>query len=191
MMTNSASNSASPPVIRRLLRHERWRLADHLLRLSPRDRYMRFGGHVSDDFIRRYAESPEWFRRSILGCFLGNEMIGAADFRLLDGRWPREAELAFSVEAEYQGRGIGTELFRRMAIFARNRGVTRLFIVTLPSNRRMRHIASKFHMVTEPCEGEVEGRLELLWPNPLSLMDEALEEGQAWLRNLSGREQVL
>jgi GNAT superfamily N-acetyltransferase len=56
--------------------------------------------------------------------------------RLVGDDWPREAELAFSVEGRFQGQGIGTELFRRLVMFARNRSVKKAYLITEPSNER-------------------------------------------------------
>ncbi|MGD8709936.1 MAG: GNAT family N-acetyltransferase [Ectothiorhodospiraceae bacterium] len=172
---------ASKPIIRRLWWHERDLFRDHLLRLGARDRRMRFGGHVTDEFIRHYAGDRDILQRRLLGCFVDGELRGVGEFRLLGGYWPREAELAFSVEAPFQERGIGSELFRRTVTFARNRGLERVFITTLASNRPMQRMARRFGMRLRPCAGELEGRLELVAPNYLSVMNEFLEEGVALL----------
>ncbi len=141
---------------------------------------MRFAGHVSDRFIRGYAGREDWLQRTVLGAFADGELRGAAECRLLPGNWPREAELAFSVEQNLQGRGIGSALFARMLTFARNRVLHRVYLTTLASNRRMRHIAGKFGMRLRVCDGDLEGRLELLGPDYISLWEEAWQESQGW-----------
>ncbi|PWG65525.1 N-acetyltransferase [Spiribacter halobius] len=178
----SRNGPAPPAIIRRLWWSERGMIADHLLRLSPHDRYQRFGGHVSDATVTAHALRGDAFRRHFLGAFVDGALRGVAECALLDGLPPREAELAFSVERSSQGRGIGTELFRRMLVFARNRGVARVFILTLAGNRRMRHIAAKFHLAMEAQEGELEGRLQLVAPDYLSVLSEAMGEGGAWVQ---------
>jgi len=179
--------SRAPAVIRRLWWSERGEVADHLLRLSELDRYLRFGGHVADASVRAHAHAGDTFRRHFIGAFVDGVLRGVAEFALIRHLPRPEAELAFSVESDYQGRGIGTELFRRMLVFARNRGVGRVFIVSLPGNRRMRHIAGKFRLDTRPVDGEMEGRLELVSPDYLSVLEEAVGEGGALLQASLGR----
>ncbi|WP_435099691.1 GNAT family N-acetyltransferase [Arhodomonas sp. AD133] len=142
---------------------------------------MRFAGHVSDRFIGSYTGRDDWLQRTVLGAFADGELRGAAECRLLPGNWPQEAELAFSVEQSLQGRGIGSALFARMLTFARNRALQRVYLTTLAHNRRMRHIAGKFGMRLSVCDGDLEGRLELLGPDYVSLWEEAWQESHGWL----------
>lgn len=181
--------SAAQPaaIIRRLWSSERGQVVDHLLRLSESDRYLRFGGRVADASVRAHAYGGDTLRRHFIGASVDGVLRGVAELALI-GQPPRlEAELAFSVESDYQGRGIGTELFRRMLVFARNRNVARVLIVTVPGNRRMRHIAGKFQLETRPVDGDMEGRLELVSPNYLSMLEEAVGEGGALLQASMGR----
>lgn len=178
----SKAGTETPAIIRRLWWTERAQVADHLLRLSADDRHLRFGGRLADAAVRAHALRGGAFRRHFLGAFADGALRGVAECALLNGLPRLEAELAFSVETPWQGQGIGTELFRRMLVFARNRGVARVFIITLPGNRRMRHIAAKFDLAMEPPHGELEGRLQLVAPDYLSVLQEAMGEGGAWLQ---------
>ena len=180
-MTAESSVDTGHWYIRRLWWHEQDRFLAHLLRLSPEDRYLRFGGHITDDGVRDYVRRGDWLHHSLLGVFVDGELRAVGECRYLERRWPREAELAFSVEKPFQGRGFGTALFQRLLTFARNRAVRRVYVTTLRQNARMRRIARKFHMAIAPQEDEVEGRLELVWPSYLSLVDEALDHGRALL----------
>ena len=66
---------------------------------------------------------------------LGDRLVGVARYdRTAD---EREAEVAFVVADEHQGRGIGTVLLEHLAAAARERGITRFVAETLPDNRRM------------------------------------------------------
>ena len=164
---------------RRLWWYERGLFARHLLRLTRDDRYLRFGGHMSDSALAAYAQGSDWPRHVLLGAFVDGELRGVGECRFLERAWPAEAELAFSVEAPWQGQGLGTELFRRLLTFARNRGVQRVYVTTLRENAPMRRIARRFGMVMARAEDELEGRLELLWPTGLSVAEEAVDQGQA------------
>ena len=50
---------------------------------------------------------------------------------------PREAEVAFLVEDQHQGRGIGQLLLEHLAQAGRERGVERFVADVLPDNQRM------------------------------------------------------
>ncbi len=187
-MTQPISMSLNDSVvIRRLWLHERELWQDHLLRLNPVDRRNRFAGAVNDDFIRSYCGRDEPLGTTLIGAFVDGELRGVAEFRLLDQDWPRRAELAFSVEEGFQGRGIGSELFRRMVMFSRNRSVQKVYISTEPSNDRMRAVARKFGMELSTSYGEVEGRLEVFWPDYASYMEEFMAEGTALLQEAGNR----
>ncbi len=174
-------------VIRRLwwFEQEQWR--DHLLRLSPEDRRLRFAGITSEDAIQRYCDKADPFSMTIIGAFVDGTLRAVGECRMVGDEWPRDAELAFSVEAEYQGRGIGSELFRRLVMYARNRSVKKVYLVTEPYNDRMRRVARKFGMSLSLEYGELEGRLELFWPTYSSVLDEVLAEGAAYWQEASVR----
>jgi acetyl coenzyme A synthetase (ADP forming)-like protein len=73
--------------------------------------------------------------RVVLVAELGDRLVGVARY----DRTPndREADVAFVVADEHQGRGIGTALLEHLAAAARERGITRFVAETLPGNRRM------------------------------------------------------
>ena len=55
---------------RKLLPTEAPLLAEHLIRLSPDDRRLRFGGlFMPDDVIRRYVQGIDWIHSRQVGCF--------------------------------------------------------------------------------------------------------------------------
>jgi len=55
---------------RKLLPTEGPLLADHLIRLDPEDRRLRFGGlFMPDDLVRRYAEAIDWAHAWHIGWF--------------------------------------------------------------------------------------------------------------------------
>ncbi|SEP09871.1 GNAT family N-acetyltransferase [Aquisalimonas asiatica] len=173
----------SEPVIRRLWasEHEDW--CEHLLRLGPQDRRDRFAGVVSDAFIRSYCARVDPFSLTLFGAFVDGELRAVGEFAMLSHDAPRRAELAFSVESGWQNRGLGTALFRRLVMHARNRAVSRVYIVSEPGNRRMHRIARKFDMTLSAEYGETAGRMELLGPSYMSVMEEMMEEGMALFRN--------
>lgn len=181
ILTDIPSNS----VIRQLWPIERNQWRDHLLRLSKPDRKLRFAGSVSDASIHRYCESADMFSTSLVGYFVDGVLRGVGEIRIVQKDWPHTAELAFSVEEGFQCQGIGTELFRRLVMAARNRAVQQVLIVSEQNNLRMRRLACKFGMSVSSNHGEIEGRLELHGPNYASVVQELFEESAALIRSLS------
>jgi GNAT superfamily N-acetyltransferase len=128
--------------VRRLWIGEAELYRQHLLRLDAESRRNRFGGAVSDEFIRRYAESSALSGAVIYGFFVDDVLRGAAELRLLEHAG--DAEAALSVEKPWQSCGVGTALFERVLLAARNRQIERLHMLCLAENRRVQQLARKF-----------------------------------------------
>ena len=170
------------PVVRRLWYGERALWCEHLLRLDPQARRDRFAGLVSDAFIRSYCDEDAPFSQELFGAFVDGELRAVGEFALISGDWPRSAELAFSVEQPWQGQGLGSTLFRRLMVHARNLSVRRVFIISEPHNARMHHIARKHGMALTRDDHEIAGRMELVGPSYFSVMEEVVGEGVAFWR---------
>ncbi len=145
--------------IRKLWSTESNKLRDHLLRLNPQDRRLRFGHAVSDAFIDDYAA-----RIPVMDCITyayveGGAVRAVAEMRKLGLHWGEEAEAAFSVEQGWQNRGIGTALMGRIICSARNRGVNRLMMGCLVENTRIVAIARKHKAQLAIEDGEMMGRI--------------------------------
>jgi GNAT superfamily N-acetyltransferase len=162
--------------IRKLWFTESKKFRDHLLRLDEESRRLRFCMGVDDEFIKKYTSQSNVYDNITYGFFVGNEMYAAAELRMIGDSWSGLAEAAFSVEREFQDSGIGTELFGRLIVTARNHGVNRLYISCLASNRKMQRIAKKYEAELTFDHGEVVGRLRTSIPAPLSLWSEAINE---------------
>jgi GNAT superfamily N-acetyltransferase len=109
-------------VIRKLWLGEHTKYRDHLLRLDTASRHSRFGGGVSDDFIRNFVDLSLSLDAVVHGFFVDGMMRGAAELRQLSARLPGQAEAAISVEKPWQSHGVGSALLRRTLLAARNRG---------------------------------------------------------------------
>lgn len=182
MIDAERSISAPPFAVRRLWPAERGRIRDHLLRLAPEDRALRFCHATKDEFISSYCEHIDWSRASVLGFFVAGEVRGIAELVRLDDPWPPAAELALSVEEPYQDHGIGSALMRHSLVVAQNRLIGTVYLIFLLENRKMLHIARKVAAKLAIREGQVEG--EILAPSPTyhSLVEEVAAEGQALIR---------
>ncbi len=167
--------------IRKLWFTETEKFRDHLLRLDIESRRMRFGMTVDDDFIRNYAGQVSQLESVVYGFFVGGEMHAAAELRMIGDSWAGDAEAAFSVERDYQDSGVGTELLGRLILTARNRGVSRLYMNCLSTNRKMQRIAKKYEADLFFDQGDVVGQLKPANPTPFSLMTEAMEDGSGFV----------
>lgn len=176
MTTNELKNAQIS--FRKLWAADTAALKSHLLRLDQESRRMRFGTPVTDYFIDQYAENALGSHSIAHGYFVDGVLRGVAELRGFRGVEGGEAEAAFSVEVNFQNKGIGTELFSRTVLAARNRGVSKLFVNFLSQNARMQAIAKKFDaVVTYDSDG---GHAEIEAPraNALSIWKEALTDGQ-------------
>jgi GNAT superfamily N-acetyltransferase len=174
-------------VFRKLGPFETWRLRQHLLRLSPEERRLRFSGAVGDAFVTAHCERIDWLRAVIIGHFENGVLRGAAELRLETGIAGR-AELAVTVEGAYQDQGIGTELLGHAITVAANRAMRSIYMICLIDNRRMQHIARKFTDRLIVVEDQAEADLVMQFPTLVSLWQEAAADGfgfvTSWLEQL-------
>jgi ribosomal protein S18 acetylase RimI-like enzyme len=130
--------------IRRLIPADQPLFETHLLRLDAESRRNRFGGAVSEAFLRDYAARAFTLDGVMFGYVEGGELRAAAELRVLTDDVEREAEAAFSVESDWRQRGLATALFERVIESARNRGIRRILVICLPNNRAMQALTRKF-----------------------------------------------
>ena len=104
---------------------------------SPQSVYFRFFGHrteLSDREVTRFT-TVDYHERMAFVAVLRGEMIAIGRYDRLGGG--DEAEVAFAVADEYQGRGLATLLLEYLATYAADNGITRLAADTLADNRSM------------------------------------------------------
>ncbi|MBN9080507.1 MAG: GNAT family N-acetyltransferase [Rhizobiales bacterium] len=169
---------------RRIWRADEAAFRDHLLRLDPQSRHDRFGFGVSDDFIARYAERCFGMDDVIHGFFVDGVLRGAGELRGLGHGLPLAfggaAEAAFSVEKDWRGRGIGTELMERIVRAARNRRAGELYMSCLPHNTPMQRIARKFAAVLQHDVDQVDAAFKPLAASPASVWQEMVEDSASF-----------
>ncbi len=116
--------------------------------LSPETVYRRFFSfhpELSPTELYRFTHVDHRDREAIVASD-GSEIVGVARFDREDD--PTAAEVAFVVADPWQGRGLGSVLFQRLADRARAAGVQRFVADTLPDNLRMLAV---FHHAGLPC----------------------------------------
>lgn len=166
--------------IRSLARRHRHRIKLHLLSLSERDRYLRFGYPASDEQITKYAMGLDFARDEVLGIFNRRlELVAMAHLAYSPepqrpGK-PAMAEFGVSVLNKARGRGFGARLFEHAALHARNRSIDTLFIHALSENAPMLAIARKAGAIVERDGSESEAWLRLPPDTVASHVGEAIE----------------
>ncbi|HVM41832.1 MAG TPA: GNAT family N-acetyltransferase, partial [Acidimicrobiia bacterium] len=106
-------------------------------RLSPETVYYRFftaKPTLPSDVADRFTH-VDYSERLALVAELGDELVAVVRYDRLPAS--DEADVAFVVADEHQGRGIGTILLEHLATAARKRGIRRFVADTLATNRRM------------------------------------------------------
>ncbi len=163
--------------IRSLGPAHRERIAQHLLALSPSDRYLRFGYSASDEHVRRYAAQLNFERDEIFGIYNRRlQLIAMAHLAYSTKDAHSEcAEFGVSVLEHARGRGYGARLFDRAAMHARNAGVRMLFIQALSENTPMLNIARSAGALVRREGPESEAFLELPPASLDSRMAEVVE----------------
>lgn len=169
-------------LIRKLLPNDTELLVRHYLRLDPEDRQCRFAGYVSPERVAEYCHQIDWSRTDAIGWFEDGDLIAATELVRLDRQIQSgtlTAELAVTVEKPFQGRGTGTELFRRILTIARNRGIAGIVMRCLLENRRMQTLAKKYDGKLLFLDGEVESEVRVAQADGLSFLQEAMDDGFA------------
>jgi GNAT superfamily N-acetyltransferase len=162
-------------------------LLHHFRALEANDRRLRFGSMISDEGIADYVAQIDFDRDAVFGVFddeLG--LAGVAHVAVAGG----VAELGVSVLPGHRGAGIGSALFDRSGMFARNHLVRILFMHCLTENQAMMHIAKKSKMRIVAASGEADAHLELPPGDPASITREMMLE-QVALLDYTLRSQVL
>lgn len=123
-----------------------------------------------------HVKKLDWMRVHMIGSFQGGKLRGLAELAFERLWMPREADLAVTVETPWRQRGVATQLVRRAAESARNRGVTTLTLLCLTDNQPMRRIASQLSGKLLLEDGQIVGQVGLPDPTPISFMMEAMEQ---------------
>lgn len=172
-------------VVHELGRAQAAAILDHFLALNAEDRRLRFGLVVADESLRKYVTSIRYGSDCLFGIYADDlTLLGVA--HLASRSDP--AELGLSVLPAARGLGIGTLLFARSVMRARNLGLSRLFMHCLAQNDAILHIARKAGMKVTTESGESDAWLELPPASLGSIGKDALENQEAlvdWMMKAS------
>ncbi len=135
-------------LIRAISESDRERLRDHFHRLSPESAYFRFmmpkkkfteadlDRFTAIDYVSRFCLAAE--RR-----YHDEDRIIGVGMYAAGGRTADSAEVAFTVEDEFQGRGVGTLLLEHLCRIAHANGIIRLEADVLAGNARMLEVFAR------------------------------------------------
>jgi len=165
-------------LVRELHAGHRENVREHLQELSEQDRSLRFGMPTTDDIINKYVDKLNFSVDSMFGVFNQElKLIGFAHlaYPSKSKSKPVMVEFGVSVSQSGRGQGVGSALFKRAAMHARNTHVEILYVHCLSSNKVMMHIAKKAGMNVEFSYGEADAYLRLPKPTSASIVKEAVE----------------
>ncbi|MEO3429865.1 GNAT family N-acetyltransferase [Pelagibius sp. CAU 1746] len=171
-------------VFRKLMRQESSALKEHLLRLDEEDRRLRFGHFVTAEVILAYVDAIDWSETWIVGAFEGEVLRGVVELRDSgavndQGAGRKTAEISVTVEPDHQNHGVGTRLLEEALLIASNRGFQDIYLICLPENARMQHVARKYAERVRFEDGDVEIHIAGRQPDPLSYFAEIFGDGIA------------
>lgn len=195
--------------IRSLNPRHRGRIAAHLMALDESDRYLRFGYFATDEQIKRYVAGLNFKRDDIYGIYNRKlELIAMAHVAVEDDTdsfehltaspaiptdaatdaapglgknsfRAKHAEFGVSVLKSARGRGLGTHLFDRAIMHARNEGRDTMYIHALTENTAMLKIARNAGATVERSGSESDAYLKLPEATLKTRLTEIVEEHMA------------
>ena len=147
--------------VRQLRPSEKELFRDHLLRLDRQSRSDRFNGGTKDEFLIAYADRSFSDGTSVVGVVEDGKVIAAAELHENPDPGEPTAEIAFSVEKEWQQRGLGGLLFERLIQTAMGLGYRMLRVTTHAQNAAMKALARRYGAKLTFEAGETVGLIEL------------------------------
>jgi GNAT superfamily N-acetyltransferase len=139
------------------------RIEAHLLRLDAVDRSLRFAaGVVTDDAIRRYVAGIRFGTDAVLAVLDADGRVVAFAHGCVYSVGKRaRVEVAFSVDADRRGKGIGSTLMAEARRFAESIGAHSVLGMCLARNAPMRHIFANAGMTMTREEDEVHASVQV------------------------------
>ena len=120
----------------------RQQVLEHLLRLSPDDRYLRFCTAASDNFIKTYVTKVMALDGDLcFGAFDDGQLVGMAHIAVVT---ETSCELAFSIDEPYRGTGLARNLMKTAIGRCKELGMQKLCMSCLRENKKMQALARSF-----------------------------------------------
>lgn len=157
-------------LVRKLSALDKARVISHLQNLQGEDRRLRFGGVVTDDYVKSYVEKSFEAESMWFGVDHIDGHLVATCHVAIDGD---TAELGCCVDEDFRGEGLAQQMFDRAVTWVRTKGIKEVFMHCLTENGAMRHIARKNEMAVVSCCGESDAKVEVEPPTPVTIMEDA------------------
>lgn len=129
---------------RMLGNHEIMLIYEHFLRLSLRERNMRFSGVVDQELIYKYCYRRGKSNPLTVGFFVEHRLRAVGE--LFVGTAEREqgcCEIALSVETSYQNQKVGSMLLKKLLLLAEASGASSVCLFSLQGNTPLQKISQK------------------------------------------------
>ena len=124
--------------------------------------YNRFCSHVSMDFIEKYIQKLEFQKNGIFGILNeNNNIIGIGECILFENHHQYDAEVGFVVNPQYQGKGLGNELMKRIIRFSKIHNAKILQMYCLKTNNKSLHLAKKYGLKPIITDGEALAKINI------------------------------
>lgn len=156
--------------VRALRADDREHVAQAVRRLDRESVYLRLFGYRKElteaglDRIMRFDPDTEVVLVATLGAGRDERVIGGGRYVVDDpSAIPRSAEIAFTIDEEYHGRGLASRLLRHLALIARDRGIAAFTADVLAENAGMLRVfeRSGLPLTTRREGGVVQAKLAL------------------------------
>lgn len=122
-------------------------LQEGMHHLSPRSLYFRFltpKRELTEKELIYFTEVDFFHHVALLASICENGMdipAGVGRYVMANNpALPLSADIAFAVNDEYQGLGIGTMLLKHLTTIARDAGILEFTALVLPDNKKMLHV---------------------------------------------------
>jgi RimJ/RimL family protein N-acetyltransferase len=154
---------------------DKTKLVEHLLVLQDEDRRLRFGGLVTDDYIKTYVENSFTHNDKWFGVEEDSKIVAACHAAIGEDA----AELGCSVDKEFRGHKLAQAMFDRAVTWLRTRGIRNVCMHCLSENAVMKHIARKNDMIVVSDSGESDANVTLPPSNPILPLIDAYADRMA------------
>ena len=151
-------------------------MAEGFERLSPQSRFQRFFAPVvklGESDLAYLTEVDHHHHEALVAVDPdAGDLVGVARYIRTSPYREREAEVAIVIADEWRGKGLGKALLSRLAMRAREEGVTHFLAVILADNANatelFENFAPKKTHVSWGDPGQVEVRIDLPWSGEFS-----------------------
>lgn len=133
---------------------------EHLMRLDDHARWMRFNHIMDDAALQAHCLYLAGSGTMLIGAFEDDTLRGAAELSLATDHNVPVVEMAFSVESELQGRGIGSSLLKTALTVI---WPASALLVCRSDNTAMRHLAERAGGQCDPAGEIMFYRIETLY----------------------------